>query len=246
MTKRSQEGGSPDSVWDASGIDSLEFRLPYLEKLIKDHFPADKHAKILDLGCGQGVFLETANKHGFTELSGIDSSPYQVTRAKERGTLGVSEGDLRYALQQMPDEEADVVLAFDVMEHFELHELPLICEHVFRVLSPGGKWIIHTCNGESPFFGAVRYGDITHRSAFTRSSLAQLLFVAGFSEVRCFEDQPLVHGVRSAIRWATWKTVRGLLWICYAAETGDVRRGTILSRNLLAVALKPTGVPARR
>ena len=38
-----------------------------------------------------------------------------------------------------------------------------------RALKPGGRWILHTANAESPFYGRVRYGDITHEQAFTQS-----------------------------------------------------------------------------
>lgn len=107
-----------------------------------------------------------------------------------------------------------------------------------RVLRVGGRWIIHTPNGESPFGGRVRYGDLTHENAFTRESLSQLCHVCGFSEIRCFEDAPVVHGVKSAVRYVAWKTLRGLLRLYLAAETGDGGRAAIFSQNLLAVAIK--------
>lgn len=106
------------------------------------------------------------------------------------------------------------------------------------MLRPGGRWIIHVPNGESPFFGSIRYGDLTHELAFTRTSLAQLLLASGFAEVRCFEDQPVVHGAKSALRWLLWRGFRGVLRLYIAAETGDARGGHIFSQNLLAVARK--------
>ena len=117
-----------------------------------------------------------------------------------------------------------------------MHRIGLVDE-VCRVLRPGGRWIIHTPNAESPFGMRVRYGDLTHELAFTRTSLAQLLS-SGFSQVSCYEDQPVPHGLKSAVRWALWKVFRTLLRLYVAAETGDSGRDAVFSQNLLCVAFK--------
>lgn len=96
-------------------------------------------------------------------------------------------------------------------------------DDVLRVLKPGGRWIIHVPNGESPFGGRMRYWDLTHELAFTRTSVAQLLLASGFSDVRCFEDQPVVHGAKSALRWLLWQGFRALLRL-YIHRRRDGRR----------------------
>jgi len=151
---------------------------------------------------------------------------------------GVSQGDVMETLSRQPDGSLDCVVAFDLIEHFTKNELIGLVDEVCRVLRPGGRWIIHTPNGESPFGMRIRYGDITHELAFTRTSLAQLLLSSGFSKVSCFEDQPVVHGIKSAIRWVLWKVFRNLLRLYVAAETGDSGREAIFSHNLICVAFK--------
>lgn len=207
-----------------------------LRRLIEQHFPADKSAAVLDLGCGHGALLHFAREAGYTNLRGVDGSTEQVAAARRLGIPGVEQGDLRDVLAAQPDASVDVVIAFDVIEHFTRDELLPFVDEVRRVLKPGGRWIIHVPNGESPFFGGIRYGDMTHELAFTRSSLAQLLLASGFAEVRCFEDEPVVHGAKSAVRWLLWRGFRGLLRLYIAAETGDAGGGHIFSQNLLAVA----------
>lgn len=207
-----------------------------LRRLIEQHFPADRTAAVLDLGCGHGALLHFAREAGYTNLRGVDGSPEQVAAARRLGIDGVEEGDLRDTLAAQPDASLDVVIAFDVIEHFTRDELLPFVDEVRRVLKPGGRWIIHVPNGESPFGGRMRYWDLTHELAFTRTSLAQLLLASGFAEVRCFEDQPVVHGAKSALRWALWQGFRGLLRLYIAAETGDAGGGHIFSQNLLAVA----------
>lgn len=209
-----------------------------LRRLICEHFPPDKNAAVLDLGCGHGALLHFARAAGYTNLRGVDGSPEQVAAAGRLGIEGVEEGDLRDALAAQPDASLDVVIAFDVIEHFTRDELLPFVDAVHRVLKPGGRWIIHVPNGESPFGSRMRYWDLTHELAFTRTSLAQLLLASGFSEVRCFEDKPVVHGAKSALRWSLWQGFRGLLRLYIAAETGDAGGQHIFSQNLLAVACK--------
>ena len=207
-----------------------------LRQLIRRHFPADKNAAVLDLGCGHGALLHFAREAGYTNLRGVDGSPQQVAAAQRLGIEGVAEGDLRDTLAAQADASLDVVIAFDVIEHFTRDELLPFVDEVHRVLKPGGRWIIHVPNGESPFGGRMRYWDLTHEMAFTRTSLSQLLLSSGFGEVRCFEDAPVVHGAKSALRWLLWKGFRGVLRLYIAAETGDASNAHIFSQNLLAVA----------
>lgn len=213
-------------------------RAPSLRRLVAAHFPADRHAAVLDVGCGHGALLHFAREAGYTNLRGVDGSPEQVVAARRLGIEGVEEGDLRETLAAQADASLDIVVAFDVIEHFTRDELLPFVDQVRRALKPGGRWIIHVPNGESPFFGAVRYGDLTHELAFTRTSLNQLLLSSGFGEVRCFEDAPVVRGAKSALRWLLWRGFRGVLRLYNAAETGDTSKAHIFSRNLLAVATK--------
>lgn len=216
----------------------LKPRAAYLHRLVREHFPPERQSKVLDLGCGHGALLHFARKAGYTNLRGVDGSPQQVAAARALGIAGVDQGDLRDVLATQSNESLDVVVAFDVIEHFSRDELLPLVDAVHRVLKPGGRWILHVPNGESPFFGAVRYGDLTHELAFTRTSLNQLLLSSGFCEVRCFEDVPVVHGAKSALRWVLWKAFRSLLRLYVTAETGEVSSDHIFSRNLLAVARK--------
>jgi hypothetical protein len=169
---------------------------------------------------------------------GVARSPEQVDAARRLGIEGVALGDLTRSLAALPDASQDVVVAFDVLEHFRKEELVGFADDVRRKLRTGGKWIVHVPNGESPFFGRVRHGDLTHELAFTRDSISQLALTAGFRRVDCFEDAPVVHGAASAARRALWWGLRTALRFWTAVETGDLGAKSIFSQNLLAVAEK--------
>lgn len=227
-----------EKVSDYTLEDSLRLRGPYLRRLVRSFFPQDRKARILDLGCGHGTLLHFCRMEGYDRISGVDCSAQQVAKAREWGIEDVQQGDLLTALRTMPDASRDVIIALDVIEHFSKEELMPLIDEVHRVLSAGGRWIIHTPNGDSPFHGRVRYGDFTHENVFSRSSLQQILLASGFTEVRCFEDKPIVHGLKSLLRRVLWMGTRSILLVYLLAETGSFDRGHILSQSFLAVATK--------
>ncbi len=213
-------------------------RAATLRRLIRKHLPADRTTSILDLGCGHGALIYFLSQAGYRNVVGVDVSPEQVAEASKLGIEGIREGDLLETLQNLPNHSQDVVIAFDVIEHFTKDELLPFVDEVLRVLKPGGRWLIHAPNGESPFVGAIRYGDMTHEQSFTRVSLAQLLLSSGFSRLECHESGPVPVGMKSTVRWMLWHGIRLLLRVWAAAETGDLGRDVIYTRNLLAVVYK--------
>lgn len=221
-----------------TSVADLDGRRPTMEHVVDSYFPPDKASVILDLGCGHGTLVHFARQRGYHAMRGVDVSPQQVALAARLGIEGVVEGDLSATLAALPAESVDAVVAFDVIEHFTKDELVDFVDAVQRVLRKGGRWIIHAPNGASPFVGAIRYGDFTHELAFTRSSLEQLMLASGFSRLTCHECAPRVHGVKSAVRVVAWKLARLALQFIDTTETGELRRDSILTRNLYAVVWK--------
>lgn len=219
-------------------IEGLRPRAPFLEKMIRDHFPASREAVILDLGCGHGALIHFARNAGYQNVQGIDRSPQQVAAARQLGIAGVAEGDLLEELRRRPSGSVEAVITFDVIEHFKKDELLHFVDEVFRVLCDGGRWIITTPNGESPFASRMLYWDFTHEICFTRTSMAQLLMSSGFARVRCYENAPIPHGAKSAVRWLLWNAIRGSLLLYTAIETGVIDRECVFTQNFLSVAIK--------
>ena len=219
-------------------VDRLGPRAAHLQNLIRQHFPPDKDAAILDVGCGHGAMLYFARQAGYHNTAGIDCSAAQVAEAGRRGITGIIEGDVLQVLDTFPAESQDVVIALDVIEHFTKDELLGCLDQIYRVLKTGGRLIIHAPNGASPFCGRIRYGDFTHELAVTAESMTQLCQVCGFAQISCYEDQPVPHGLKSGIRWLLWKVIRGLLRSYIAVETGVLDSGMIFSQNLFCVATK--------
>ena len=75
-----------DSFWEApddveSGYD--KFCLFYRENYLK-YLPDDKNARILNISCGGGYFVNMASKEGYRNILGIDSMEEKVAFAKKR------------------------------------------------------------------------------------------------------------------------------------------------------------------
>ena len=213
-------------------------RAATLRNAVRRFFPARRDVRVLDLGCGHGALIYFARKAGYSDITGVDVSPEQVAAAQRLGIEGVRNGDLLGTLSNLPDSSQDVVVAFDVIEHFTKSELLPFVDEVRRVLKPGGRWVIHTPNGDSPFVGAIRYGDFTHELAFTQASLSQLLLSSGFSRADFFESGPVAASLKGAVRVLLWRAIRLGLQLWQAAETGDIGRNAIFTRNLFAVTYK--------
>jgi 2-polyprenyl-3-methyl-5-hydroxy-6-metoxy-1,4-benzoquinol methylase len=219
-------------------VDLFAPRLPLLKRIIKRHFPADKEITVLDLGCGSGAFLFACQLLGYRNLKGIDRSQEQVSQAQQLGLKGVEYGDLNDVLAATSANSIDVIIAFDVIEHFTKSELVDFTDSVNRALRPDGKWIIHAPNGEGIFGSKVYFSDLTHEQAFTRYSITQLLKASNFKTVVCEEDSPVPHGLKSTVRAILWGVVRLFYRALLAVETGDFSKEVLLTQNLVAVAVK--------
>jgi 2-polyprenyl-3-methyl-5-hydroxy-6-metoxy-1,4-benzoquinol methylase len=229
-------------AWDKtivpSSVHDLEGRGPTMRYVIDAFFPADKSAAILDLGCGHGTLVHFAHQAGYHNIQGVDVSEQQVFLAQKLGIANIKQGDLMETLKLVLPSSLDAVVSFDVIEHFTRDELIDLVDAIHGVLKPSGCWIIHAPNANSPFVGAVRYGDFTHEQAFTPASLQQLLKASGFIRFSFAECGPRIHGLKSLARVMLWILVRSVFRLANAAETGDVGRSSVWTRNFYSVAYK--------
>lgn len=102
------------------------------------------HGSLLDAGCGTGGFLAwAASTETFTRLCGIDLSVEAVDLARET----VPAAELHAApLDRVPfgDQEFDVVVSFDVLQHVPDGALDASLKELRRVLRPGGALLVRT------------------------------------------------------------------------------------------------------
>lgn len=223
------------SIRDVS-VDACERQRKFFRAYFRRFLPGDKHAKIIDIGCGYGAFLYFLRKEGYQDVAGVDISPEQVEAARQLGIANVHCEDLVTFLQKHQS-SFDCITALDVIEHFPKEEILPLCGAAYEALGRGGAFIIQAPNGGSPFCGTLRYADFTHELAFTKESVTQVLRAVGFNDVRVFPTGPVVHGIPSGARFLLWHAIEFLLRIYLLAETGSFR-GHILTQNLIALGRK--------
>lgn len=104
--------------------------------------------KILDVACGEGLYMVALAKLGAT-VSGQDISAECVETARAGLRRHGFDGPLEVgAATQLlfPVEHFDGVVSGDFVEHISLTEKRAFFGEVFRVLKPGGLFVIKTPN----------------------------------------------------------------------------------------------------
>jgi len=111
-----------------------------------------QEAKILDLACGQGRHTLELARRGYKNVYGFDRSHYLINRArqinlKENLSAGFKEGDAR-KLTYATDTFDVVMILGNSFGYFEtIDDDVKILKEVFRVLKPGGKFLIDVADG---------------------------------------------------------------------------------------------------
>lgn len=209
-------------------------RKAFLNQIIARHLPPDRNARIVDLACGPGALLYFLEQAGYRDIAGVDISEEQIAVATRLGISSATCATLEDFLSAQADASVDIVLAIDILEHLTRPEVMEMLAAVRRVLKPGGRCLAHVPNSDGLFGMRIRYGDFTHELALNASSARQIFRVAGFREVRCFEDKPRVHGAVSLVRRVIWDVGTLPSRLLLAAESGAT--GAILSQNMMIEA----------
>lgn len=209
---------------------------PYYDKLIADHLPKNTNLSILDLACGYGKLIYHLKKHGYKNVIGVDISEEQIAAAHRMGITEVKCQDINTFLENSAPKTYDVIFLMDILEHLEKQEIFDLLDKVNHILTDNGIVVIHVPNGAGVFEMRIRYGDFTHQIAFTSRSMQQILQACKFGEVTSFEDKPIIHSLKSFIRYILWLLFTLPLRLLLIAENGTIKQ--ILSQNILIVAKK--------
>jgi SAM-dependent methyltransferase len=145
-------------------------------KVVAEHLarwvPPD--ARVLEIGAG---YCEWINHVAAARRVAVDIWP-EVSRYASPG-VEAHVLDVSTALPTLGTAVFDVVLASNILEHFEPGVAASIVDDIARVLDTGGRLVIIQPN----FRYAARhyFDDYTHRSVFTDVSLPNLLRAHGFA-----------------------------------------------------------------
>jgi len=221
-TRHSSHAGSHDSA----SFDRV--RAHYL----RGWLPDDRDVPVLDLGCGNGQLLAFLQRAGLRKVVGVDHSPEQADRSR-RAAPGaeIVLGDGSELLRARPG-YFGAIFCIDVLEHLTRDELFESLRLIVAALRPEGRLIAQVPNADSPFHGAIRYGDLTHELAFTVDALNHLFAIVGLDRGEFRECGPVAKNAKGVVRVALWKVMRGALQAWNAVEAGSAGPG-IYTRVML-------------
>jgi SAM-dependent methyltransferase len=173
---------------------------------------------VLDLGCGTGENLVPLVKRGAQAIA-IDISPDLIQLARQRlesyGLSAEVRAGSAYATG-LPDQSVDVVFSMALLHHLDL---PRARQEIYRVLRPGGLFILRepirfsrTMNSLRRLFPAPKADISDYEHPMTRAELATVM--EGFMLVAERDFRlPFIPMVAKVKRpgIGMWKTDRWLL-----------------------------------
>lgn len=145
-------------------------------------------ARLLDVGCGNGEFLEIARDAGYA-VDGIDVSASAKELCERRG-ISVRVGDVRAPGQFAGADRYDLITFWDVVEH--LPDPHSFLSSARSLLRPGGYVLIKTprtsrasvrASAAIPRLAGAVLQAPSHVQYFDDGGLEALLNRAGFAEV---------------------------------------------------------------
>lgn len=207
------------------------------ETYMSGWLPVSRKADIVDIACGGGKLLHFFKVRGYSNIKGVDLSEEQVRIARQVIPSVTEENGIDFLDRNR--NSFDLITGLDIIEHLNKSEVLRFLDGAYAALKPGGRLILQTPNGDSPFFGSIRYGDFTHEVCFTSDSLSRLMKLAGFVDIQARGLGPLRWGrsLVSTLRWSVWQAIRLLLIVWSLAETGS-RGSSIFTRVFIITGIK--------
>jgi SAM-dependent methyltransferase len=136
--------------------------------------------RVLELGCGTGMFLAYLAAKAVGDFLGVDHDPNLAAHIPESARAHFRCADLAALIEEPEAKRYDRVVMLDVLEHFEAERAVALLEGMKAILAPGAKLVVKVPNAASPWGQQYQWGDLTHRAAYTPLSLGQLAIAADY------------------------------------------------------------------
>jgi SAM-dependent methyltransferase len=208
----------------------------YLSKL--DDFGVRRGA-LLEIGCGNGFFLQEARERGFHRVQGVEPSRAAVDQADPKVREGIVCAFMGPKL--FKPEQFDVICLFQVFDH--MPEPGEVLNECFRLLRPDGLILCINHNIEAVSARMLRERspiiDIEHTYLYCPSTMARLFQNHGF-EIKRLASVWNTYSLSYLARLMPFpgRIKRKLLGWLKSRWLGNLRL-TVPLGNLLLVAQKP-------
>lgn len=185
---------------------SYDKQIPYTTKTYLDLFRKininiSSDTKVLDVGCGNGFFLDGLTKNGINNVRGVEPSAKMVNEAPKKIRKNIKVDVFRPGL--FPKNYFDVVCSFHTLDH--VVDPNEFIKTAWNILIPGGYalFVVHdTDSWFAKIFGEKwPIFDIEHIYLFNKTTLNSLFSKHGFINMETFNVKniyPLSYYIKMA------------------------------------------------
>jgi SAM-dependent methyltransferase len=183
--------------------DALSSDNPLHQRLLKAYYLALPYAKgrLLELGCGEGRGVSIL-KDQVEEYMALDKIPEVILRLKNEFP-GLQFQQAVFPPVPLPDEQFDVIVSFQVIEHVK-KDADFLAE-IYRLLKPGGRALISTPNirmslSRNPWHIREYTADGLEALCNQYFDKVEMMGVAGSEKVMTYHEDNR-KAVRRMMRW---------------------------------------------
>lgn len=172
-----------------------------LDQLVKQKYVGHFNGcrQLLDIGCGEGVFLELCKKASINAI-GVDASQKRVSRCRKNGFNAVK-ADI-FEFLDTTRKKFDGVFCSHFVEHLEPLNLALLLNLINRSMKKNGKLVMVTPNSRSPQVHLFHFWkDTSHKRFYPADTLEALLKKSGFEITESGKDSQTTPETLFKSRW---------------------------------------------
>lgn len=189
-------------------------RIDFVKKSVAwlaETFPPAKYPKLLDLGCGPGIYAESLANQGY-KVKGIDFSENSISYAEksaEAGQLKIDYETADYLEADLGRETFDLALMiycdFGVLAP---EKRSLILQKVLNALVPGGFLVFDafTCKHTESFHSKTSWS-VEEESFWSRKPCLHLQETRNYPEIHTTLDRHLLMKEEKTQEFLIWETV---------------------------------------
>jgi 2-polyprenyl-3-methyl-5-hydroxy-6-metoxy-1,4-benzoquinol methylase len=146
--------------------------------------------RVLDLGCGRGIFLELL-RDGVMSCTGVDTNLEAAEECRQKGFPDVEVGDAIGYLKRKIDAGVsfDGVFCAHLIEHLQPEQAAEIICYSARLLSAGGRFVVITPNvANLEVWTNIFWMDPTHRRPYPRPLIEAMMQEVALTISASFDD----------------------------------------------------------
>lgn len=145
-----------------------------------------KKLKVLDIGAGNGFFLERLVEEGISDVWGVEPGKPMIKKAKPYLKGRIIPDILKPGI--FPKNSFDIICCFHTLDH--IVDPNAFLKTVYQILKPGGKifFVVHNAQGLSVKFFGERSPifDVEHIYLFSPRTLKKIFTQNGFKRANVF------------------------------------------------------------